>query len=375
VNRELVSTPAHATLQRIVVWFRLLAYAWMMALVSATVLDDPGASRLWVAAAVGVATVLTASTFVMGRLRLLDSWWWVVVDGLGTVFILISPGISGSSDLFYGGFGLSWLLLVVWAFPAVLPTAVAIAAVITAQLIGNAIGVRRTSLTNTVGDVAVWVVSGIVYGWALWAIRATDVERRRAEDALAQERVERSLAEARATIADDIHDSVLQTLAHIRAHSTDPAAVGAATAQDRELRRYLERLSAAHPDGFEILLRGAAWEVEDRHGVTIEVVAVRDCPGGPAVEALVGAVREAMTNAAKHSGASSVSVYSEVEDEAIKVYVRDTGSGFDPEALTPGRGMRHSMHGRVERHGGAVTVSSAPGRGTEVLLSIPREPS
>ena len=43
---HLVTTPAHRTLQRVVVWFRVLAFVWMAALVMATLLDDPGASRM-----------------------------------------------------------------------------------------------------------------------------------------------------------------------------------------------------------------------------------------------------------------------------------------------------------------------------------------
>ncbi len=367
---DLVSTPAHRTLQRVVVWFRLLAYAWMMALVTATLLDDAGASRGWVGLAVAVATSATIATVLLARFNRLGSWWWVLIDGAGTLFILMAPGISGASDLFYGGYGLSWLLVVVWAFPAVLSAAVAIALVVAAQLIGNEIGIRPTSLTNKVGDVAVWVVSGIVYGWAFWAIRSTDLERRKAEEAYAAERLERSLAEARADIADDIHDSVLQTLAHIKTRSTDPEAAQAAAAQDRELRRYLERLAAEHPDGLEVLLRAAAAEVESLYGVDIDVVAVGDVPAGDEIEALVRAAREAMVNAAKHSGASRVSVFSEVSPEAIVVYVRDAGVGFDPTRQVSGRGIRHSMIGRMERHGGIVEVGSEVGSGTEVTLRL-----
>jgi signal transduction histidine kinase len=358
-----------------VVWFRLLAFVWMMGLVTATFVDDPGASKIWVGAATVIACAGTASTVVLARLDRLDTWWWVVIDGAGAIFILTAPGLAGSADLFYGGYGLSWLILVVWAFPAVLPVAVAICLVIAAQLLGNEIGIRATTLTDTVGDVAVWLVSGIVYGWALWAIRSTEMQRNRAEEALARERVERSLVEARAVIAADIHDSVLQTLAHIRTHSVDQEAVRVAADQDRELRRYLDRLSAAHPDGLEVLLRSAAWDVEDRHGVEIEVVSVRDCPSSPAVDALVGAAKEAMTNAARHSEASRVSVFSEVGSEMIRVYVRDTGVGFEVGERPSGRGIRHSMMGRVERVGGTVEVSSAPGRGTEIALSVPRSAS
>ena len=58
-------------------------------------------------------------------------------------------------------------------------------------------------------------------------------------------------------------------------------------------------------------LDGVADEVEADHGVAVDVVAVGDCPLNGHVEALVAAVREAVLNAARHSGADEVSVYAE----------------------------------------------------------------
>jgi signal transduction histidine kinase len=53
------------------------------------------------------------------------------------------------------------------------------------------------------------------------------------------------------------------------------------------------------------------------------------------------------------------------------VFVRDRGSGFDPEAVPADRrGVRDSIVGRMERHGGTATVHSRPGQGTEVELVL-----
>jgi len=51
--------------------------------------------------------------------------------------------------------------------------------------------------------------------------------------------------------------------------------------------------------------------------------------------------------------------------------VRDRGAGFDP-AVVPDdrRGIRESIVGRIERLGGAASIHSAPGKGTEVDLQI-----
>ena len=78
-------------------------------------------------------------------------------------------------------------------------------------------------------------------------------------------------------------------------------------------------------------------------------------------------------NAARWSGATSVSVYSEVAPDEVKVFVRDWGAGFDPAAVPADRhGVRESITGRMARHGGEAVVRTAPGEGTEVQLRVAR---
>ena len=100
---------------------------------------------------------------------------------------------------------------------------------------------------------------------------------------------------------------------------------------------------------------------------------VGDCETSEALQALIRATREAMVNAAKHSGADKVDVYAEVDDERIEVFVRDRGKGFDVDQVADDRmGVKGSIINRMTRHGGTATVRSAPGDGTEVRLEIPR---
>jgi hypothetical protein len=78
-------------------------------------------------------------------------------------------------------------------------------------------------------------------------------------------------------------------------------------------------------------------------------------------------------NAAKHADVDEVSVYVEVEPQSINAFIRDRGTGFDPATVPPDRrGIRESITGRLERHGGHGRVHSEPGAGTEVELCIPR---
>jgi len=195
---------------------------------------------------------------------------------------------------------------------------------------------------------------------------------------LSLERAERIRSQERAEVAAHLHDSVLQTLALVQKRADDPRAVAAlARRQERELRTWLSG-APAHAEGERWLaaaLQAAAQEIEEAHGVAIDVVAVGDAPLDRDGEALLAAAREAMLNAAKFAGdAGAVAVYAEAGDDRLEVYVRDRGPGFDPAAV-PGdrRGVRESILGRMERHGGRAAIHAAPGGGgTEVELVLER---
>jgi signal transduction histidine kinase len=117
----------------------------------------------------------------------------------------------------------------------------------------------------------------------------------------------------------------------------------------------------------------AAAEVEDSHGVPVEVVTVGDCELTEGLSAMVRAARESMVNAAKHSGADKIDVFVEVDGDRAEMFVRDRGKGFDTDGVPEDRlGLRHSVMGRMERHGGRATVRSNPETGTEVRLEMDR---
>jgi signal transduction histidine kinase len=196
---------------------------------------------------------------------------------------------------------------------------------------------------------------------------------------LTAERAERIRSQERAEVAAHLHDSVLQTLALVQKRAGDPRAVAAlARRQERELRTWLSGAPAV-ADGERRLaaaLEAAAQEIEERHGVAVDVVAVGDAPLDRDGEALIGAAREAMLNAAKFGGGGPVAVYAEAADGRLQVFVRDRGPGFDPQALPADRrGVRESIVGRMQRHGGRATIHASPGGGTEVELVLERAPS
>ena len=93
--------------------------------------------------------------------------------------------------------------------------------------------------------------------------------------------------------------------------------------------------------------------------MAVELVVVGDRPYGEPLTPVVRATGEAITNAAKHAGVDRVDVYAEVTDEAVDVFVRDRGVGFDPSAVPDDRyGVRHSIRDRMARHGGTAEIRS-----------------
>jgi signal transduction histidine kinase len=180
-------------------------------------------------------------------------------------------------------------------------------------------------------------------------------------------------------MAARVHDSVLQTLALIQRHAHDPRQVASlARRQERELRGWLYGDQPLGDDTASLVaaLEAAAGDVEELHGVRVELASAGDCPVDPSVGALVLAAREAMTNAAKFAGVEKIDVYIEVTDDAVSVFVRDRGAGFDRGAVPADRkGVAESIEGRMERARGRASVITSPGDGTEVELHLPRRPS
>lgn len=188
------------------------------------------------------------------------------------------------------------------------------------------------------------------------------------------ERAERIRSQERAEVAAHLHDSVLQTLALVQKRAEDPRAVATlARRQERELRSWLSGAPEARPDErLADALRAAAAEVEEAHGVPVEVVTVGDRDLDDRHRALVAAAREALANAVRHSGSDEpIALFMEVAGGRTEVFVRDRGQGFDVAAVGDDRrGVKESIVGRMARHGGRGAVHSTPGTGTEVELVL-----
>ena len=217
-------------------------------------------------------------------------------------------------------------------------------------------------------------VSGLVLALAL-VIGPWVWQLARERDA---ERVERIRMQERDEVATRVHDSVLQTLALVQRSADDPRRVAAlARRQERELRSWLygDRGTAAGATLRRALEQTLA-DVEEVHGVRVELVQIGDAAIDERTDALVLAVREAVANAAVHAGVGEVSVFVEVGDDGVAAFVRDRGRGFERAGVPADRrGLAESIEARIQRHGGAAAVRSVPGEGTEVELRLPSEAS
>jgi signal transduction histidine kinase len=189
------------------------------------------------------------------------------------------------------------------------------------------------------------------------------------------ERLARIRAQERADVAARVHDSVLQTLALMQRSADDPKRVAAlARRQERELRGWLYGDRIESGDRLSAALEDAVADIEELHGTRVELVQTGDRPLDERLQLLVLAMREALANAAVHSGAAEVSLFVQVGADAVSVFVRDRGGGFDPAAVPDDRrGIAESITGRLERAGGTAVVRSVLGEGTEIELRLPLE--
>jgi signal transduction histidine kinase/phage shock protein PspC (stress-responsive transcriptional regulator) len=188
---------------------------------------------------------------------------------------------------------------------------------------------------------------------------------------LSDERAARVRETERAEIAAHLHDSVLQTLALIQQKagpSSDVARL--ARAQERDLRDWLFTGSTASAADAGATVREYAAAIERDFPVRFDVVTVGDVTA-PLPDAVLGAAREAMLNAARHAG-GDVSVYLEVGDGRTELAVTDRGPGFSLDDVPADRmGVRGSIAERMRRAGGTALIGSGPGgRGTSVTLTI-----
>jgi signal transduction histidine kinase len=221
-------------------------------------------------------------------------------------------------------------------------------------------------------------------------------EREQAIGALvdARRRESERAIEERHRIARDLHDSVSQSLfsAVLQARTgqkalreegirpTSPVAQALSTIADltrgvqSELRSLIHELDRGPAeDGLLPAIERHASSVASQNGLVVEVRGTaRDLELSPHAELqLFGIVREALSNVVRHAGASVASVRVDRWNGFVVLEVRDDGCGFDPSLHRPGHFGLESMRGRAAETGAVLTITSAPGLGTQVRVQAP----
>jgi signal transduction histidine kinase len=192
-------------------------------------------------------------------------------------------------------------------------------------------------------------------------------------------RAEKAVLEERRRLARDLHDGVAQELGFIATRAQELVASPAGEAQriaaaaERgldEARRAIAALTRAVDEPLDVALAQAAEEVAGRVGarVRLSLDPAADVPATTR-EALLRIVREAVTNATRHGGASSISVELENGD-GLSLRIVDDGVGFDPEDSDGGFGLT-SMRDRARALGGELRIASTPGAGTAIEVTLP----
>jgi signal transduction histidine kinase len=362
------------TLRRIVTGARVVAAVWMAVLMVVALfrddVDRPVVALVVLTLIAGwaigsVIVFRTAPDAVTSRAA-------HVGDAVAGAIALLGPtwAQTAPDSVFTGGLPLITVAVAAVRSPAAAWT---LAAAMIAVTIVRAAGTElAVGVVASVSQIILYAASAVIFNWVLGVLRDFDRSRREAERSAAAAESQRVREAERAQISRHLHDSVLQTLALIQRSADSETEVRMlARKQERELRGWLYGDSRPGGQLVETLER-AANDVEERLGVTIEVVSVGDAPISDRSEELVAAVREAMTNAARHAGVSSVSVYLEVGDGSARVFVRDRGVGFEPASVgSDRRGISESIEARIAEAGGKAELKTTPGRGTEWRLEVP----
>lgn len=385
------------SLQRGIAAYRWLAWVWMatVLVLARRALERPVAAVLLVGAALLVTAWLTV-LLTRNPDRLRSPVAVGVEVGVGLALLAADGLVYAPPHVFTGSqpLGVAWTLapllaagvafgpLVGAVTGIVAGGARAISAVlglvpapVEEQWLGALTAVQVLALVTTS---VLYALAGGIVGYGADLLRDTQQRLKAAERTLAESR-------AREDVARRLHDGVLQILAVVERRTEDPDLARLAREQERDLRAFLlappvsdrsePPILQERPPALARALDGPARRFELAFDARVEVLVPDDVGAlaSPVVDAVAGAVGEALTNAGRHGGARRVVVYVEPQDDdRVLICVHDDGTGFDPATTPTGVGLPRSIRGRITEVGGDVEVVSAPGRGTEIRLTVPR---
>lgn len=218
-------------------------------------------------------------------------------------------------------------------------------------------------------------------------------ERRKFQAQLRHAEQERALERERSRIARDLHDDLGSLLTRIsllsgllQAEKENPAQIEIHAAKisqsaNQTVRALEEIVWAVRPgsDSLQSLIEYISHFVKESfEGDTARcrLDLPQEVPAQPLPpdvrHNIFLVIKEALTNALKHAGASEVLLQVRVSDDTLEIRVQDNGKGFANSA-TPEEGKRHGLdniRSRAEAIGGTLLVQSEPGKGTTITLRV-----
>ncbi|MGF1661810.1 MAG: sensor histidine kinase [Kineosporiaceae bacterium] len=339
------------------------------------------------------AVAVTANFLVIPRLLRQSSRTtgrvlpWLVLDtavavGLNLWGAWIVPGSVNAPyhDLFFFWYLGTVLLWSAWLGPraglALCVLAVPVQVLMTLLSGGESLA---EAAAMTIGRTA-WLLVGTYSGsLILWVMGA-------AADEVRAEGVRTGHRTAQVEALRHLHDTALQTLEAIGLTAEDERlamprrleAIGRAARQQAVATRAVLSEVAREPrtDPLEEVSRvvttmRARLQAAGVAATSLVRAADRVRLDSRRVDALARAVHESLENVAKHSRARSAAVEVAARGDRVEAVVRDDGCGFDP-ARDEGFGIRYSVRERLAEVGGGAALRSSPGRGSSIVLWVPR---
>lgn len=319
----------------------------------------------------GRTVALTVAYLLVGTVC---TYFYVVALFTGTpsyqdtgLFVIALPVIAMT---LVGGTGTGALAGILWA---TLGFALAETAVLLGSLTtGRAFRIDAIALGAYLLLVGVLLFDGLTRG-----------ARSRAQSAIHRAVRDARLVELRRELvagsAADLHDTVLSDLAAIATAEPGELSPRLRARIEDDLRRLTGPATATtatteHDHWYDSELRRAIEDARD-DGLAVDVSGDREAIGRLDAEvrrALGLAVRQCLVNVLRHSGSTSAEVALSTGGDSLSVMVVDGGSGFAPASSGADRlGLRQSVHDRISRMGGTVTIYSSEDVGTTVILVVP----
>jgi signal transduction histidine kinase len=350
----------------------------LYAIIASLVMLPPPGRRVWVLAILATMALWSAVATTLYARPWLRRWPLLAVDMAVTIAAILGTLlVKTPAELGTGGMtvpsvwaataALAWALR--WRIAGGLWAATAIAA-------ANIAVDRGRPTAATIHALVLVYLAAAVIGYVM---RIAERAENTLSDAI---RLQAANAE-RERLSREIHDGVLQVLAMIRRSGTalgaDAAELGRlASEQEAALRALVSAgPSVEHHGGLADLRELLAGSARSPH---VQLVT----PAGPVLlpamvaGQLASAVSAALHNVKQHVAAGADAwVLVEATAAEVTVTVRDDGPGIpsgrlDAAAAEGRLGVSQSIVGRIRDLGGTVTITSAPGEGTEVELRVPR---